>query len=145
MKRNIEINGLGPVLEIPSGSSESIQISPGKVRVNEGDAWYVCSLFLYYWRLDASMIQHPHVLSSRGQESSRRCRSRPLRHGISFHWCCSAVRKRRRLVCNMGQNYHLNVKYRATMCHMHRSFCPSDYELPRKMVSSSDTIRKSYS
>lgn len=41
MKRNIEINGLGPVLEIPSGSSESIQISPGKVRVNEGDAWYV--------------------------------------------------------------------------------------------------------
>lgn len=48
MKRNIEINGLGPVLEIPSGSSESIQISPGKVRVNEGDAWYVCSLFLYY-------------------------------------------------------------------------------------------------
>jgi tRNA (guanine26-N2/guanine27-N2)-dimethyltransferase len=34
MKRNVEINGLGP--EGPSSSSEE---TPGKVRINEGDAW----------------------------------------------------------------------------------------------------------
>jgi hypothetical protein len=35
MKRNIELNGLGPTFE-PSSS----EVLPGKIRVNEGDAWY---------------------------------------------------------------------------------------------------------
>ncbi|KAJ7285794.1 tRNA methyltransferase [Mycena rebaudengoi] len=36
MKRNVEINGLGP--EGPSSSSEEVTGTPGKVRINEGDA-----------------------------------------------------------------------------------------------------------
>jgi hypothetical protein len=47
MKRNIEINGLGPTPSEGSvdAQSEKAQIAHdhlGRVRVNEGDAWYAC-------------------------------------------------------------------------------------------------------
>ena len=42
MKRNVELNGLGPVTE---ASSKDEVDSLGKVRINEGDAWYVVSVF----------------------------------------------------------------------------------------------------
>jgi hypothetical protein len=45
MKRNVEMNGLGPILGISPGTSETAEISPGKVRVNEGDAWSVSICF----------------------------------------------------------------------------------------------------
>jgi len=38
MKRNIELNGLGPIPEPSSGISKALS---GMVRINEGDAWYV--------------------------------------------------------------------------------------------------------
>lgn len=43
MKRNVEINGLGPSEEeitAPDGQ-QSTKSNPGKVRVHEDDAWYV--------------------------------------------------------------------------------------------------------
>ena len=43
MKRNVEINGLGPTEEeitTPEGR-RMIKSNPGKVRVHEDDAWYV--------------------------------------------------------------------------------------------------------
>ena len=43
MKRNVEINGLGPTEEeitTPDGQ-RTIKPNPGKVRVHEDDAWYV--------------------------------------------------------------------------------------------------------
>lgn len=38
MKRNVELNGLGP-------TSSNLKPTPEKVRVNEGDAWYMSTLF----------------------------------------------------------------------------------------------------
>lgn len=43
MKRNVEINGLGPFDEdimTPDGQ-RTVKLNPGKVRVHEDDAWYV--------------------------------------------------------------------------------------------------------
>jgi len=43
MKRNVEINGLGPTEEeitTPDGQ-RTVKPNPGKVRVHEDDAWYV--------------------------------------------------------------------------------------------------------
>ncbi|PSR74130.1 hypothetical protein PHLCEN_2v10086 [Hermanssonia centrifuga] len=48
MRRNVEINGLGPqpIIEVDStepldGKQKTAKSDLGKVRVNEGDAWYV--------------------------------------------------------------------------------------------------------
>ncbi len=48
MRRNVEINGLGPppITEVDStepldGKQKTVKSDLGKVRVNEGDAWYV--------------------------------------------------------------------------------------------------------
>ncbi len=41
MRRNIELNDLHEKVEVPpEGSSEKL-MRPAKVRVNEGDAWWV--------------------------------------------------------------------------------------------------------
>lgn len=39
MRRNVEINGLGP--EGKDGDAPGLFRKEGKVRVNEGDAWFV--------------------------------------------------------------------------------------------------------
>ena len=62
IKRNVEINGLGPSKTIDNGtelplaettsSSQGQNTKLGKVRVNEGDAW---SVKVYYFHLDASL------------------------------------------------------------------------------------------
>ena len=39
MRRNVELNGLGPFEEASAGSATGLNLNPGKVRVNEGDAW----------------------------------------------------------------------------------------------------------
>ena len=43
MKRNVEINGLGPIEEeiTTSDGQRTVKSNPGKVRVHEDDAWYV--------------------------------------------------------------------------------------------------------
>ena len=42
MRRNVEINGLGP--EKTGGDTSELSQKEGKVRVNEGDAWWVSPL-----------------------------------------------------------------------------------------------------
>lgn len=39
MRRNVELNGLGPTEEPSSVPSAPPIVNPGKVRINEGDAW----------------------------------------------------------------------------------------------------------
>lgn len=39
MKRNVKLNGLGPTEEPNADPSVPPKVNPGKVRVNEGDAW----------------------------------------------------------------------------------------------------------
>jgi len=41
MRRNVELNGLGPFEEASAVSATALDLNPGKVRVNEGDAWWV--------------------------------------------------------------------------------------------------------
>ena len=53
MKRNVEINGLGPTEEeitTPDGQ-RTIKSNAGKVRVYEDDAWYVLFLIRSLGRL----------------------------------------------------------------------------------------------
>lgn len=40
MRRNVELNGLGPFEEASADpATTALKLNPGKVRVNEGDAW----------------------------------------------------------------------------------------------------------
>lgn len=45
MRRNVDLNGLGPSDEQDSSETPAKTPSLGKVRVNEGDAWYVYTSF----------------------------------------------------------------------------------------------------
>jgi tRNA (guanine26-N2/guanine27-N2)-dimethyltransferase len=59
MRRNVEINGLGPEKK-DVGASELLS-KEGKVRVNEGDAWWVSPLIAQMGRLtirSALMYSH---------------------------------------------------------------------------------------
>ena len=64
MRRNVEINGLGPKVEEQLGeqavdpsvlsavgledpTQTGQRLIPGKVRVHEGDAWYIFSQLVY--------------------------------------------------------------------------------------------------
>lgn len=63
MKRNVEINGLGPSEEeatTPDGQ-RIVKSNPGKVRVHEDDAWYVpLRLVLLVTLQDASTLMYNH-------------------------------------------------------------------------------------
>jgi tRNA (guanine26-N2/guanine27-N2)-dimethyltransferase len=59
MRRNVEINGLGP--EKKDGDASELFRKEGKVRVNEGDAWCVSLLITEMGRLtirSALMYSH---------------------------------------------------------------------------------------
>ena len=50
IKRNVELNGVGVDASGSSGASENSESNPeqGRVKVNEGDAWYVVPLILLF-------------------------------------------------------------------------------------------------
>lgn len=51
MRRNVEINGLGP--EKKGDDASGLFRKEGKVRVNEGDAWWVSPVIAQMERLTA--------------------------------------------------------------------------------------------
>jgi tRNA (guanine26-N2/guanine27-N2)-dimethyltransferase len=48
MRRNVELNGLGPTEETSTDPATPPKLSPGRVRVNEGDAWCAHVHFFFH-------------------------------------------------------------------------------------------------
>ena len=141
----MELNDLGPS-ENQSSSETQVDSAPsnglsqsqafssnlGKVRVNEGDAWYA-EEFISLCRYLNSLSQCIDVQSSGGATASRLRGFGPLWNCGSLYRCCCAVRGGRRFD-NVAFD-HLGVTdlfikiVRSSVCYLHGSCCSGDKQL----------------